>query len=69
VLSAYEREVREPTLLTLLKYAQAAGIYMDTLIDASVDLPEKNTVYAKSLLPEFHRKLLERTKKTMQKFE
>jgi transcriptional regulator with XRE-family HTH domain len=40
-LSAYERGVREPTLLTLLKYAQAAGVYVDTLIDDDVDLPKK----------------------------
>ncbi|HEX8144768.1 MAG TPA: helix-turn-helix transcriptional regulator [Pyrinomonadaceae bacterium] len=40
-LSAYERGVREPTLLTLLKYAQAAGVYVDVLIDDSVDLPEQ----------------------------
>jgi transcriptional regulator with XRE-family HTH domain len=39
-LSAYERGVREPTLLTLLKYAQAAGIYVDMLIDDGVDLPD-----------------------------
>lgn len=40
-LSAYERGVREPSLLTLLKYAQAAGVYVDTLIDDDVDLPSK----------------------------
>lgn len=40
-LSAYERGVREPTLLTLLKYAQASGIYVDVLIDDNVDLPKK----------------------------
>jgi transcriptional regulator with XRE-family HTH domain len=40
-LSAYERGVREPTLLTLLKYAQAAGIYVDVLIDDGVYLPDK----------------------------
>jgi transcriptional regulator with XRE-family HTH domain len=39
-LSAYERGVREPTLLTLLKYAHAAGVYVDALIDDSVDLPK-----------------------------
>jgi transcriptional regulator with XRE-family HTH domain len=38
-LSAYERGVREPTLLTILKYAQAAGVYTDALIDDNVDLP------------------------------
>jgi transcriptional regulator with XRE-family HTH domain len=40
-LSAYERSVREPTLLTILKYAQVAGVYTDALIDDNVDLPSK----------------------------
>jgi transcriptional regulator with XRE-family HTH domain len=40
-LSAYERGVREPTLLTLLKYAQATGMHVDVLIDDDVDLPKK----------------------------
>ena len=39
-LSAYERGVREPTLLTLLKYAQVAGVYVNALIDDELDLPE-----------------------------
>jgi transcriptional regulator with XRE-family HTH domain len=38
-ISAYERGVREPPLPVLLKYAQAAGVYVDTLIDDEVDLP------------------------------
>lgn len=46
-LSAYERGVREPTLLTLLKYAQAARIYVDVLIDDAVDLPKKLPSYPK----------------------
>jgi transcriptional regulator with XRE-family HTH domain len=40
-ISAYERGVREPSLLTLLRYAQAAGVYVDVLIDDEVDLPNK----------------------------
>jgi transcriptional regulator with XRE-family HTH domain len=40
-ISAYERGVREPPLPVLLKYAQAAGVYVDVLIDDEVDLPEK----------------------------
>ncbi len=40
-ISAYERGVREPPLPVLLKYAQAAGVYVDALIDDEVDLPEK----------------------------
>lgn len=39
-LSAYERGVREPSLLTILKCAQAAGVYVDALIDDNMDLPE-----------------------------
>ena len=40
-LSAYERGVREPNLMTLLKFAQAAGVYVDALINDEVDLPKK----------------------------
>lgn len=39
-ISAYERGVREPTLITLLKYAHAAGVYVDVLIDDEMDLPK-----------------------------
>lgn len=40
-ISAYERDVREPPLIVLLKYAQLAGVYVDALIDDDVDLPKK----------------------------
>lgn len=40
-ISAYERGVREPPLPVLLKYGQAAGVFVDALIDDEVDLPEK----------------------------
>lgn len=40
-ISAYERGVREPPLPVLLKYAQAARVYVDALIDDEIDLPEK----------------------------
>ncbi len=40
-ISAYERGVREPSLLTLLKYAEAAGVWVDVLINDGLDLPEK----------------------------
>lgn len=40
-ISAYEREVREPPLPVLLRYAQIAGVYVDALIDDDVDLPDK----------------------------
>ncbi len=39
-ISKYERGVREPSLLTLLKYARAAGLSVDVLIDDDMDLPE-----------------------------
>ena len=38
-ISAYERGVREPTLLVLLSYARVAGVYADALIDDDLDLP------------------------------
>jgi transcriptional regulator with XRE-family HTH domain len=40
-ISAYERAVREPPLPVLLEYARAANVYVDVLIDESVDLPNK----------------------------
>lgn len=40
-VSAYERGVREPSLLTLLRYAEAAGVWVDVLINDDLDLPDK----------------------------
>lgn len=40
-VSAYERGVREPPLPVLLKYARAAGVYVEVLIDDDLDLPER----------------------------
>lgn len=40
-VSAYERGVREPSLRTLLKYAEAAGVWVDVLINDDLDLPDK----------------------------
>jgi transcriptional regulator with XRE-family HTH domain len=40
-ISKYERGVREPSLLVLLRYAHAAGVSTDVLIDDSLDLPAK----------------------------
>lgn len=40
-ISKYELGLREPTLLVLLQYARAAGVYVDMLIDDELDLPEK----------------------------
>lgn len=47
-ISAYERGVREPPLAVLLKYARAAGVYVDALIDDEIDLPEKLPANPKS---------------------
>jgi hypothetical protein len=46
-ISAYERGVREPPLLVLLKYARIAEICVDALIDDAIDLPEKLSVQLK----------------------
>jgi transcriptional regulator with XRE-family HTH domain len=42
-ISKYERGVREPSLLVILRYARAAGISTDYLIDDDLDLPKKLT--------------------------
>jgi transcriptional regulator with XRE-family HTH domain len=38
-ISGYELGTREPSLPTLLKYARAAGVSTDALIDDAIDLP------------------------------
>lgn len=40
-ISKYERGVREPSLIVLLKFAQAAGICLDFLVNDELDLPTK----------------------------
>jgi transcriptional regulator with XRE-family HTH domain len=40
-ISHYEQEAREPALPILLKYARAAGVCVDVLIDDELDLPKK----------------------------
>lgn len=40
-ISAFELGNRTPDLRTLLLLAQAAGVYVDVLIDDEIDLPEK----------------------------
>jgi transcriptional regulator with XRE-family HTH domain len=40
-ISHYERDAREPALPILLRYAQAAGVCVDVLIDDQLDLPKK----------------------------
>jgi transcriptional regulator with XRE-family HTH domain len=48
-VSAWERGYREPNLLTLIKYAKAANVCLDVLIndeyDLPVDLPPKRTYH------------------------
>jgi transcriptional regulator with XRE-family HTH domain len=38
-ISKYERGVRIPPLLILLKYARIANVWMDVLVDDGLDLP------------------------------
>jgi transcriptional regulator with XRE-family HTH domain len=40
-ISKYERGLRVPSLLTLLKYARAANLIVDELIDDELDLPDE----------------------------
>jgi transcriptional regulator with XRE-family HTH domain len=40
-VSAYERGVREPPLVVLLKYARTANVSVEALIDDELDLPDK----------------------------
>ncbi|HET6976661.1 MAG TPA: helix-turn-helix domain-containing protein [Pyrinomonadaceae bacterium] len=40
-ISKYERNVREPSLLMLLRYARVAGVSVDELLDDELDLPAK----------------------------
>jgi transcriptional regulator with XRE-family HTH domain len=40
-ISKYERGLRVPSLLTLLKYARVTNLVVDDLIDDEVDLPDE----------------------------
>jgi transcriptional regulator with XRE-family HTH domain len=40
-ISGYEIGTREPSLTTLLLYAQAAGVCVDYIIDDKLDLPRR----------------------------
>ena len=40
-ISDYERGEREPSLIILLRYARAANVSTDILIDDALDLPAK----------------------------
>ena len=41
IISRYERGEREPPLMILLEYARLANVYVDALIDDTLDLPDK----------------------------
>lgn len=41
-ISKYERGLRVPSLLTLLKYARVANLVVDDLIDDEIRLPDKS---------------------------
>lgn len=47
-VSAYERAVREPPLLVLLRYAEISGVYVDALINDALGLPERLPASPKS---------------------
>jgi transcriptional regulator with XRE-family HTH domain len=38
-ISEYESGKREPTLMTILQYARAAGVHMEDIADDELDLP------------------------------
>ncbi len=40
-ISEYESGKREPTLMTILQYARAAGVHMEDIVDDDLDLPPR----------------------------
>jgi transcriptional regulator with XRE-family HTH domain len=46
-VSAFERGVREPPLPVILKYAKTAGVYVESIIDDDLELPDKLPSVAK----------------------
>jgi transcriptional regulator with XRE-family HTH domain len=40
-ISEYEQDKREPTLITLLAYARAAGVHLEDIVDDDFELPRK----------------------------
>jgi transcriptional regulator with XRE-family HTH domain len=47
-ISGFEVGEREPPLPVLLKYARAAGVSVDVLIDDEMDLPDKLPTHMRS---------------------
>lgn len=39
-ISEYEQDKREPSLLTLLAYANLAGVHLEDIVNDNVDLPD-----------------------------
>ena len=39
-ISEYEQGTREPSLITLVKYARVAGVHMEDIVDDTFDLPD-----------------------------
>ncbi|MDQ3062654.1 MAG: helix-turn-helix domain-containing protein [Acidobacteriota bacterium] len=48
-ISGYERGQREPPLLILLQYAKVANVFLEVLVDDSLDLPIEIPSKEKSL--------------------
>ncbi len=46
----FEKGIREPSLVILLRYAKLIGISTDVLIDDEYDLPERVDILPKSIL-------------------
>lgn len=40
-ISDYELDKNEPSLMTVLTYARAAGVYVEDIIDDELDLPDR----------------------------
>jgi transcriptional regulator with XRE-family HTH domain len=40
-VSKYERGVREPSLIVILRYARVANVWTDVLLDDDLDLPAR----------------------------
>lgn len=47
-ISKYERGTLEPPLIVLLRYAEAANVYLEAIVDDRVDLPENLPTKRKS---------------------
>lgn len=48
-ITEYEKGRREPPLLILLQYARAANVFLEVLVDDSLDLPREVPTTEKSL--------------------